>query len=52
MNARFSPEEVLEAWKDSPSHNENLLRPQFDAIGVGVCKVGADYYYCQLFCAR
>ena len=52
VNARFSPEEVLEAWKDSPSHNENLLRPQFDAIGVGVCKVGEDYYYCQLFCAR
>jgi uncharacterized protein YkwD len=49
VNTSYTPEEVVQAWKDSPGHNENLLRPQFDGIGVGVCKVGEYYYYCQLF---
>lgn len=49
VNTRFTPEQVLQAWKDSPSHDENLLRAEFDGIGVGICKVGGEYYYCQLF---
>lgn len=49
VNARFTPEQVLQEWKDSPSHNENLLRAGFDGIGVGICKVDGEYYYCQLF---
>ncbi len=28
-------EEALQAWKDSPAHNENMLRPAFNAIGIG-----------------
>lgn len=51
VNASYTPEQVVEAWKDSPGHNENLLRPQFDGIGVGICKIGEYYYYCQLFTA-
>ena len=49
VNTRFTPEQVLQAWKDSPSHNENLLRKEFDGIGVGICLVDGEYYYCQLF---
>lgn len=49
VNTSFTPEEVLQEWKDSPSHNENLLRKEFDGIGVGICKVDGEYYYCQLF---
>lgn len=49
VNTRFTPEQVLQEWKDSPSHDENLLRPEFDGIGVGICKVDGEYYYCQLF---
>lgn len=28
-------EEALQAWKDSPTHNENMLRASFGAIGIG-----------------
>lgn len=49
VNMSYTPEQVLQAWKDSPSHNENLLRKEFDGIGVGICKVDGEYYYCQLF---
>lgn len=49
VNTRYTPEQVLQAWKDSPTHDENLLRKEFDGIGVGICKVDGEYYYCQLF---
>lgn len=49
VNQRYTPEQVLQAWKDSPAHNENLLRKEFDGLGVGICKVDGEYYYCQLF---
>lgn len=49
VNTKYTPQQVLQAWKDSPAHNENLLRKEFDGIGVGVCKVDGEYYYCQLF---
>ena len=44
--------QVLEEWQDSPAHNENLLRENFNGIGVGVAKVKGEYYYCQLFVQR
>lgn len=49
VNARYTPQQVLQEWKNSPTHNENLLRKEFDGIGVGICKVDGEYYYCQLF---
>lgn len=49
VNQRYTPEQVVQAWKDSPTHNENLLRKEFDGIGIGICKVDGEYYYCQLF---
>lgn len=52
VNTRFTPQQVLQEWKNSPSHNENLLRGEFDGIGVGICKVDGEYYYCQLFIAE
>lgn len=52
VNASYSPEQVLQEWKDSPAHNENLLRPNFNGIGVGIAYVGGEYYYCQLFIQR
>ncbi len=29
-----TPESVMEAWKKSPGHNENMLRPQFSKVGI------------------
>lgn len=31
-----SPEAVCQAWKDSPTHYENIMNPQFTQIGIGV----------------
>ena len=39
VNAEYTPAQVLEEWQDSPAHNENLLRENFNGIGVGVAKV-------------
>ena len=36
MNYGESPEEILAAWKASPSHNGNLLQAANQRIGVGV----------------
>ncbi len=52
VNTRYTPEEVLQAWKDSPTHDENLLRENFNGIGVGIRKINGEYYYCQLFVER
>jgi len=36
-----SPEQVVAAWQDSPTHYSNLIDPEFTEIGVGV--VSGDY---------
>lgn len=36
MNYGESPEEILAAWKASPSHNGNLLQASYKKIGVSV----------------
>ena len=43
VNAEYTPAQVLEEWQDSPAHNENLLRENFNDIGVGVAKVKGEY---------
>lgn len=35
---RTSSQEAVTAWMNSPDHRENILRPQFTEIGVGVAK--------------
>jgi uncharacterized protein YkwD len=35
-NAAASPVEALDGWMNSPGHRENILRPQFTQVGVGV----------------
>jgi uncharacterized protein YkwD len=31
----LSPEEVVDAWMDSPGHRENILNPDYTQVGVG-----------------
>lgn len=31
-----TPQEVCQAWKDSESHYENIMNPEFTEIGIGV----------------
>ncbi|WP_083465350.1 CAP domain-containing protein [Thalassobacillus sp. C254] len=40
-----TPEQVMNDWMDSPGHRENILKPEFDSIGVGFYH-GA---WCQMF---
>lgn len=42
-----TPEEVFEAWMNSPTHKDNILHPDFEcaAFGLSVLKVGNDTYY-------
>ncbi len=35
---RTTSEEAVDAWMDSPDHRENILRPQFTEIGIGVAE--------------
>ncbi len=49
MNNNPEPGETAVAgWMNSPSHRDNILRPQFNRIGVGVADAGAGLYYLTL----
>lgn len=44
MNYDF-PQDVVDAFMDSPTHRANLLRPQFRDLGVGVAFSATDDVY-------
>ena len=54
---QLTPEEVVQAWIDSPSHLENLMNPAFTEIGIGYEYLAIDggnlrnynHYWTQLF---
>ena len=49
-----SPENVVNAWMNSPPHRENILSDKFTYLAVGMYyKEGDDfgYYWCQEFCS-
>lgn len=44
---------AVEAWMNSPGHRENILRPKFTGICVGIVQGNdGDYYYAQLFITK
>ena len=44
-----TPEEVVQAWMNSPGHRANILNEGFEEIGVGVAEVNGTLYWVQLF---
>ncbi|CAM3566006.1 CAP domain-containing protein [Erysipelothrix urinaevulpis] len=36
-------------WKNSPGHYQNMVKPEYDMIGLSIHKVGNVYYMTQLF---
>lgn len=45
-----TPQEVMNAWMNSPGHRSNILSPSYTQIGVGVAKDSAGrYYWTQMF---
>jgi uncharacterized protein YkwD len=46
------PESVVAGWKNSPSHNANLLMPYFNSVGLSHCKsVSGVDFVCCMFCS-
>lgn len=48
-----TPEEVMDAWINSPNHKSNILSDKFTYLGVGMYykKEGYRYYWAQEFCS-
>ncbi|MDR3225855.1 MAG: InlB B-repeat-containing protein [Clostridiales Family XIII bacterium] len=46
---KVSAKQVMEMWMDSPGHKENILRPQFETIGVAVYYKDGSAYWVQCF---
>lgn len=42
-----TPEQVHEAWMNSPGHRSNILNPDFDTIGVGYYEYGWTQMFIQ-----
>jgi uncharacterized protein YkwD len=48
-----TPDDVVHAWMDSPVHRENILRPEFKEVGLGVAHGGVHgTYWAEEFGAR
>lgn len=52
-NTMRTPDEVQAALKRSVVHNENMLEPRWDYVGIGYIRVpsvsGTEYWWVQLF---
>lgn len=49
-----TPQDVVDAWMNSPDHKANILRPEFTSIGVGFTDetiTDHDTYWTQIFAA-
>ena len=47
-----SPQEVVQAWMDSPGHRENIMNPKFRELGMGYLYIPDSkykHYWAQLF---
>lgn len=40
---------IVDTWMSSPGHKQNILRPEFTDIGVGVASIGKDVRATQVF---
>lgn len=48
-NGQTSANSVSRSWKNSQGHYENMIKPDFSKIGIGVFKLDGGYYWVQLF---
>lgn len=44
-----TPEEVVDAWMNSPSHKENIMDGEYGTCGIAIYKDGSQYYWAQEF---
>jgi uncharacterized protein YkwD len=44
------PDDIVEAWKNSPTHYANMIEPEFTFLGVDVLvSEDGNQYWCQVF---
>ena len=36
----------------SPSHKANIIKAEYNEIGIGIVKIGSDYFVTQIFRTR
>ncbi|HRY84556.1 MAG TPA: CAP domain-containing protein [Candidatus Cloacimonadota bacterium] len=46
---RFTPQEIVQGWMESPGHRANILSPDFTHLGVGVVTKGDKLWATQNF---
>ena len=44
-----SPDAVMDGWMNSQGHKENILRPAFTSVGVGVFMYNGTLFWAQIF---
>lgn len=44
-----SPDKVMDSWMNSPGHRANILRSDFNQLGVGCFETAGIFYWVQLF---
>ncbi|MCR4763167.1 MAG: CAP domain-containing protein [Lachnospiraceae bacterium] len=44
-----TPEAVVQAWMNSPTHRANIMEADFATCGISIYKDGGDYYWAQEF---
>lgn len=49
LNEEGMAELLFNGWKDSPGHYENMVRKDFEEVGIGVAYDGENIYAVQLF---
>ncbi|MHB2015616.1 MAG: CAP domain-containing protein [Candidatus Xenobia bacterium] len=49
LHGENAAERIVRGWMESPDHRENLMRPQFRTIGVGVAMDGDRVVADQVF---
>jgi uncharacterized protein YkwD len=50
LDARVPLPVIVQGWMNSKHHRDNILKPEFTEIGLGVARSGkGDLYYTQLF---
>ena len=45
-----TPQEVMDAWMNSPGHRRNILTPELENLGIGIARGGSyGIYWVQVF---
>jgi len=52
QDSRILARTIVDSWMSSPGHRDNILRPEYTHLGVGVGVVGQEIRATQVFATR